>query len=398
MSELYNLITALCPEGVEYKPLEEVGTFIRGNGLQKSDFTDRGVGCIHYGQVYTYYGLFAYQTKSFVSIELAKKLRKAHNGDLVIATTSENIDDVCKAVAWLGEEDIAISGDSYVVRHNLDPKYVAYFFSSAYFQKQKRPFVTGTKVMRVSDVGMSKIEIPVPPIEVQRKIVEILDNFSELTAELTAELTSRQKQYQYYRDNILNFSGITTPPHRENDVIKRLKLSSLVSITTGKLNANAMAENGKYPFFTCDSEVYRINEYAFDEEAILVSGNGSQVGHIHYYKGKFNAYQRTYVLYGINDNVNTQYLLFYLKAFLKEHIIKLAKKGSVPYITLPMLADFSIPIPSIKEQNRIVGILRHFDFYNNDLSLGLPAEIKARQQQYEYYRDKLLTFKRKTVA
>ena len=212
MSELYNLITSLCPEGVEYKPLGEVGTFIRGNGLQKSDFTDRGVGCIHYGQVYTYYGLFAYQTKSFVSIELAKKLRKAHNGDLVIATTSENIDDVCKAVAWLGEEDIAISGDSYVFRHNLDPKYVAYFFSSAYFQKQKRPFVTGTKVMRVSDVGMSKIEIPVPPIEVQRKIVEILDNFSELTAELTAELTSRQKQYQYYRDNILNFSGITTPP------------------------------------------------------------------------------------------------------------------------------------------------------------------------------------------
>lgn len=157
------------------------------------------------------------------------------------------------------------------------------------------------------------------------------------------------------------------------------------TITTGKLNANAMVENGEYPFFTCDSKPFKIDKYAFDEEAILISGNGSQVGHINYYKGKFNAYQRTYVIYNFK-NVNVKYLLHYLKGYLKEYILKNCKKGSVPYITLPMLQNFKIAVPPMEVQNEIVHILDDFTL----LSAELSAELKARQQQYEYYCSKLL--------
>ncbi len=102
MSKLQELIDTLCPDGVEYKRLGEFATVIRGSGLQKNDFTENGVGCIHYGQIYTYYGAFTYETKSFVSPALAEKLKKVSKGDLVVAVTSENVEDVCKCVAWLG--------------------------------------------------------------------------------------------------------------------------------------------------------------------------------------------------------------------------------------------------------------------------------------------------------
>ena len=106
MTKLDELIQELCPQGVERKRLGDIGVIIRGNGLQKKDFTESGVGCIHYGQIYTYYGTCAYKTKSFVSPELAEKLQKVNTGDLVIAVTSENVEDVGKCVVWLGDEQI----------------------------------------------------------------------------------------------------------------------------------------------------------------------------------------------------------------------------------------------------------------------------------------------------
>lgn len=157
------------------------------------------------------------------------------------------------------------------------------------------------------------------------------------------------------------------------------------TITTGKLNANAMVENGQYPFFTCDSKPFRINKYAFDEEAILISGNGSQVGHINYYNGKFNAYQRTYVIYNFKE-INVRFLLHFLTGYLKEYILKNCKKGSVPYITLPMLQKFSVPVPPMEVQCEIVHILDDFTL----LSAELSVELKARQKQYEYYKNSLL--------
>lgn len=188
---------------------ESLGKFIRGSGLQKKDFTDIGVGCIHYGQIYTYYNTFATETKSFVSEEVAKNARKAKNGDLVIATTSENDDDVCKSVAWLGTEDVAISSDACFYHHNVEPLYVAYYFQTEQFQSQKRKYITGTKVRRVNVNDLAKINIPIPSKKEQQKIVknivELDTTIQAITKEIKKEIALRNKQCKYYKDLLLTF-------------------------------------------------------------------------------------------------------------------------------------------------------------------------------------------------
>ena len=201
MSKIDELIERLCPDGVEYKALGEVGVFLRGTSFQKKHFVDEGIPCVNYGQLYTYYKLCAYETKSFLGEGFANAKGLAKPGDLIIATTSENEEDVCKAMAWLGTTNVIVSNDAYIFRHTLNPKYVAYFFQSSLFQDAKKQYITGTKVLRVSGANMAKINIPVPPMEVQEEIVRVLDSFAELEAELAA----RKRQYAYYRDRLLTF-------------------------------------------------------------------------------------------------------------------------------------------------------------------------------------------------
>ncbi|EFI4629272.1 restriction endonuclease subunit S, partial [Escherichia coli] len=170
-----------------------------------------GFPAIHYGQIYTRYGLSADRTFNYVSPELANKLRKAQKNDLLLATTSENDEDVVKPLAWLGDK-VAISGDMMLFRHEQNAKYLAHFFQSKIFQAQKMKYITGAKVRRVSSGDLAKITIPIPcpdnpekSLSIQSEIVRILDKFTALTAELTAELTMRKKQYNYYRDQLLSF-------------------------------------------------------------------------------------------------------------------------------------------------------------------------------------------------
>ena len=205
MSRLREMIKELCPDGVEYRKLGEIAEIIRGNGLQKKDFVDSGVGCIHYGQIYTKYGAFADETLTYVSPELAATLKKVSTGDLVVAITSENVEDVCKCVAWLGNDDIVTGGHAAIVKHEQNPKYLSYIFQTEEFFRQKRKYVIGTKVIEMSPKKLAEIIIPVPPLAIQNEIVKMLDNFTELTAELTAELMLRKKQYNFYRDSLLNF-------------------------------------------------------------------------------------------------------------------------------------------------------------------------------------------------
>lgn len=190
-------------------PLGSLGTFVRGNGLQKKDLQESGNPVIHYGQVFTRYGLHEDKTLSYANDEVYDKLRKAEKGNLVIATTSENDEDVCKALAWLGETPAGISGDAYIYRHEMNPKYVSYFFTTHDFQRQKLRHITGTKVRRVSGKNLETIEIPLPSLEEQQRIVDILDRFDTLTTSLSeglpAELAARRSQYEYYRDQLLSF-------------------------------------------------------------------------------------------------------------------------------------------------------------------------------------------------
>lgn len=198
---------------IQWKKMGEIGTFIRGNGLQKKDFTESGVGCIHYGQIYTHYGTFATKTKSFVSEKQASKLLKIENGDIVLACTSENIEDVAKAVAWLGKETIVTGGHSVVFKHTANPKYIAYFMQTALFFNQKKRYAYGAKVIDIKTEDLAKILIPIPPLELQEKIVAILDRFETLVNDLTnglpAEIAAVKDQYEYYRNKLLTFKKLS---------------------------------------------------------------------------------------------------------------------------------------------------------------------------------------------
>ena len=190
----------------------EIGKFIRGNGLQKKDFTNSGVGCIHYGQIYTHYGTFATETKSFVNPKLAERLLRVTPGDIILACTSENVEDVGKAVAWLGNEDIVTGGHSVVFKHGENPKYIAYFLQTQSFFQQKKKYAYGAKVIDIKTEDLAKIQIPLPALELQDKIVAILDRFETLVNDLTqglpAEIAAVKEQYEYYRDKLLTFKQI----------------------------------------------------------------------------------------------------------------------------------------------------------------------------------------------
>lgn len=141
---------------------------------------------------------------------------------------------------------------------------------------------------------------------------------------------------------------------------KTILLQSIVDIATGKLDANASTPNGKYPFFTCAEQPIRIDTYAFNTDAILVSGNGSKVGYVTRYKGKFNAYQRTYVLSN-PQNISLDYLYYYLKAFIRPYINQLKHGSSIPYITLPILQNLPVLIGDYNTQHKITDVLLAID-------------------------------------
>lgn len=208
-----NLLTNFTEEqNVKEYSLGELGTFTRGNGLQKKDFTKEGVGCIHYGQIYTRFGAFADKTLTYVNKELASRLLQVEKGDLVIACTSENVEDICKSVAWLGEENICTGGHACVFKHNQNPKYISYFFQTEYFFNQKKKYTYGTKVKDIKPDSIAKIKISLPSLKEQERIVSILDNLYTLTNDLSsglpAEMEKRRQQYEYYRDRLLTFKRL----------------------------------------------------------------------------------------------------------------------------------------------------------------------------------------------
>ena len=383
MSRIDDLIAEYCPDGVKHQTLGEIGEFIRGNGIQKRDFRDSGFGCIHYGQIYTYYGLFADHTKSFIDPNLAEKRKKAYKGDLVIATTSENEEDVCKACAWLGEEPIAISGDAYIFRHHQNPKYISYCFQSELFQSQKKKYITGTKVLRVNGDAMAKIHVPVPPLPVQEEIVQILDSFSSLEAELEAELEARRKQYTHYRDELLKF---------ERERVLIASLGELCKISVGRKNGTA-GEFGEYPYVNAGTSMSGfVNEWSEEGDCVTTPSRGQGgMGFVAYQASRFWCGPLCYVMRSKHSDVMIKYVYYYLCSH-KADILGLVHEGGTPAINKSELAGLRILVPPFEEQRRIVSILDRFDKLTNDLSSGLPAEIEARRKQYEYYRDRLLSF------
>ncbi|EFB2657735.1 restriction endonuclease subunit S [Escherichia coli] len=407
MSELSYLEKLLKGCDVEWISLGNIGKFIRGNGLQKKDLVDSGFPAIHYGQIYTRYGLSADRTFNYVSPELANKLRKAQKNDLLLATTSENDEDVVKPLAWLGDK-VAISGDMMLFRHEQNAKYLAHFFQSKIFQAQKMKYITGAKVRRVSSGDLAKITIPIPcpdnpekSLSIQSEIVRILDKFTALTAELTAELTMRKKQYNYYRDQLLSFKEGEVEWKTLGEVAQYSKtrisfelldeknyvgVDNLLQNRAGKSLSNHVPTSGKLTeFIPNDILIGNIRPYLKKIwQADCIGGTNGDV----------------LVIRCIDSSINTRYLYQILaddKFF--EYNMQHAKGAKMPRGSKEDIMKYPIPVPPLTWQARIVEILDKFDTLTNSITEGLPREIELRQKQYEYYRDLLFSFpKPETVS
>lgn len=403
MSRVDDLIRDLCPEGVESRPLGEAGQFIRGRRITKDDFVEAGVGCIHYGELYTRYGTTAMETYSFVRPELAARLRLAQTGDLVIAATGENAEEVCKAVAWLGPDEIAIHDDCYVYRHTFDPTYVSYVFQSSVFHAQKIRFASGAKMVRVSGENLAKIRAPVPPLEIQREIVSILSKMESLEAELEAELEARRRQYAYYRDSLLTFA----PRERE-----RVRWAALSEVATFKYGYTARAatsgdlrfiritditENGTLSdvdakYIGASAE---IDDYRVAPGDLLMARTGATFGKTLLIRERMPAVYASFLIRISLDEASVlpgYYWHFAQSTAYWKQASRLVSRAGQPQFNANALRKVQFPVPPLDEQERIVATLDSFDTLVNDLSIGLPAEIRARRQQYEHYRDRLLTF------
>ncbi len=189
--------------------LNEIGKFIRGRRFTKADYVESGINAIHYGEIYTQYGVWTDKVVSQVRPDRASTLRYAQPGDVVITDVGETVEDVGKAVAWLGDDQVAIHDHCYAFRHDMNPKFVSYYMQTTSFIAEKAKYVARTKVKTLLVDGFSKIRIPVPPREEQDRIVAILDKFDTLTNSISEglprEIELRRKQYEHYRDKLLNF-------------------------------------------------------------------------------------------------------------------------------------------------------------------------------------------------
>ena len=376
---------------IEWLPLGDIGEFIRGNGLQKKDFVEDGYPAIHYGQIHTRYGLSAKNTFTYISKELFQKLRKAQKNDLLLATTSENDEDVVKPLAWLGNK-VAISGDMILFRHEQNVKYLAYFLQTEAFQAQKRKYITGAKVRRVSGNDLAKISVSIPcpddpkkSLRIQGEIVRILDTFIELTAELTAELTTRKKQYSYYRDQLLASEG---------GEVEYKQLGDICKINTGQKPDEILDKATDFDYINAGTtrSGYCMTSNSEGDTVTTPSRGQGGIGYVGYQRESFWLGPLCYKMRSKDKILLINKYLFYFLQSNNDLLFGLKKEGGVPAVNKSDLAKILIPVPSLEEQARIVSILDKFDTLTNSISEGLPREIALRQKQYEYYRDLLLNF------
>ena len=404
MSEIERLLAELCPDGVEYRALGEVGRLVRGNGMPKSDFTDAGVGAIHYGQIYTHYGTWTTETISHVASDAAARLAQVDPGDLIITNTSENLDDVGKAVAWLGPAQIVTGGHATVLKHRQNPKFISYWLQSPDFQRQKRRLASGTKVIDVSAKSLATVRMPVPPPEVQRAIVEVLDTMEKLEAELEAELEARRRQYAYYRDALLAFDeapGVRWAKMDEVGTFIRGRRFTRADLTEDGLPAihygdiyTSLGVAADAPSSRVRSDLSPRLRFARQGD-VVIAAVGETVEDV----GKGVAWLGVEPV-AIHDDtflfrsdLDAKFVAYFLRTrCCCDQKMPFVARAKVKRLSAEGLGMIRIPVPPLEEQQRIVAILDSFDALVNDLTSGLPAEIAARRKQYEYYRDRLLSF------
>lgn len=377
MSNLEELIEKLCPDGVEYKSLIDLCDVLYGFPCDASKFNDDMIGLplvrirdVLEGKSDTY------------TIESVPEEYKIHSGDLLVGMDGnfhvgiwKDIEAIlCQRVCRISSKDNDVLLDGFL-NHLIGP-----IMKKIELGKQ-----SGT-VKHLLAKDIKAIKLPVPPLEVQREIVRILDNFTLLTAELAAELAARQKQYEYYKVNLL-LENNQSPNVTLNDIAIN-RDSQRKPVTSSK------RESGNIPYYGASGIVDYVKDYIFDGDYLLVSEDGANLlarntPIAFSIQGKTWVNNHAHIL-EFDNYYTRRYVEFYLNSI---DLTPYISGGAQPKLNQKNLNSIKIPLPVLQEQQRIVGVLDRFDALCNDISSGLPAEIEARQKQYEYYRDKLLSFK-----
>lgn len=390
MSKLEKLIQQYCPDGVEYKALGEVTIMKRGTSATKGIMQEGNIPVISGGRQPAFYCNASNRTGEVITVA------GSGAGAGYVQYWNEPI-FVCDAFSIQGNE-------------TLNTKYVYYVLTS--IQEKIYSTKKGGGVPHVHISSIDKFEIPVPPLPVQEEIVRVLDTFTELQAELQAELQKRKQQYNFYRDNLLNFKDINRGGQeikwmRLKDVatqwyrgagIKREEVSNegMPCIRYGEIHTSyniwfkdCISHTDETKQATKKYAEYGDILFAITSEDIPLVGNSVA------YLGKEKIMVGGDIVV-MKHHQDPRYMAYALST---SDAIKQKGKGKVKskvvHTNVPSLQEIVIPIPPMEEQQRIADILDRFDTLTNDLTAGLPAEMEKRRQQYEFYRDKLLTFKRK---
>lgn len=389
MNKLDELIQELCPDGVEYKSFGDCAKIVRGASPRpiKNFITTEpdGVNWIKIGDVKPGE---KYITSSAEKITLdgAKKSRPVKKGDFILSNSMSfgrpyilKIDG-CVHDGWLAISEFS---DSYV------SDFLYYLLSSNMCQNQmKKKASFGGAVQNLNADIVRELSLPVPPLEVQQEIVRLLDDFTAKTAELqdklNEELETRKKQYEYYRNLLLN-------ANKSNTV---MKLGDVADVGVGNKPVEILNDSTDYEYINAGTtNSGYTHEWNCSGDTVTTPSRGQGgIGFVGYQSNSFWLGPLCYKIKSNKDWVTTKYL-YYILSNSTEELLSLKKTGGVPALNRSDLIQMKISIPSLEEQNHIVDILDQFDSTYNNLKITLPTEIESRQKQYEFYRDKLLTFK-----
>ena len=386
MNKIDKLINELCPNGVEFKKIDELCDITRGKVMSK-DFIRNNYGDypVYSSQTENNGELGRISTYEFEGEYLTWTTDGANAGSVFYRNGKFSVTNVCGLLK---------------VKNNIISTKFLYYILAIEAPKYVNAGMGNPKLM--SNV-MARIKVAVPPMEVQNEIVHILDDFTLLSAELSAELKARQKQYEYYSEKLLNddcegsyvrlgditkiITKGTTPKKFTNSGINFIKTEAFEGININK---------DKLSFVDEETHTTFLKRSMLEENDILFTIAGATIGKMAVVNKELlpaNTNQALAII-RLKDNINTNYIKFILQSsFMKKYIKKCVKGSAQPNLNLQQLNDFVVPFPSNEKQIEIMDILEKFEKLSNDIFEGLPAEIEARQKQYEYYRDKLLTFK-----
>ena len=372
---------------VEWKKLGEVAEFYGGlTGKSKEDFSEGNAYYISYKNIYENYAVDASRLEK-VSVEEGERQHAVQYGDVLITGSSENLEEagMSSVVTFVPEHPVYLNSFSFGVRFHQDielfPEFTKHLFRSHLMRKQIMNTAQGVTRFNVSKKRFATIEIPLPSLSVQSRIVEILDKFTSLEAELEAELDCRKRQYIYYRELLLDFSD-----ENKGYNVEWKKLGEVCRIKNGR-DYKHLGE-GNIPVYGSGGIMRYVDTFVYDKPTVLIPRKGS-LHNLFYVDTPF--WNVDTIFY---TEINTNQILpkFLYHFLATQNLEELNMAGGVPSLTQTMLNKLPIPLPPLSVQARIVEILDKFDTLTNSITEGLPLEIKLRKQQYEYYREQLLNF------